>query len=112
MHGTHLITGSRWRAGSVSDRRNSLRPPVADAPGSPFFLHVNFTAPHDPLLLPPGYEKKYDPKRLPLPANFMHRHPFDHGNLDGRDEKLLPSPRSEGDVRDELAAYLKKNRKL
>lgn len=25
--------------------------------GKPFFLQVNFTAPHDPLLMPPGYEK-------------------------------------------------------
>ncbi len=74
-------------------------------PDKPFFLHVNFTAPHDPLLLPPGYEKKYDPKRMPLPANFLEKHPFDHGNLSGRDEKLLPSPRTPEDVRTELAAY-------
>lgn len=74
-------------------------------PSKPFFLHVNFTAPHDPLLLPPGYEKAYDPARLPLPANFLPRHPFDHGNLTGRDEQLWPFPRTEGDVRAELAAY-------
>ena len=74
-------------------------------PDRPYFLHVNFTAPHDPLLLPPGYEKKYDPKKMALPPNFLARHPFDHGNINGRDELLLPSPRAEADVRDELAAY-------
>lgn len=74
-------------------------------PDSPFFLHVNFTAPHDPLLMPPGYEGKYDPDEMPLPANFAPRHPFDHGNIDGRDEKLLPRPRTPPDVRADLAVY-------
>lgn len=74
-------------------------------PERPFFLHVNFTAPHDPLHIPPGYEGKYDPASLPLPSNFLPRHPFDHGNLTGRDEELLPWPRMPEAVRGELAAY-------
>ncbi|MEQ1852044.1 MAG: sulfatase-like hydrolase/transferase, partial [Chthoniobacteraceae bacterium] len=36
----------------------------------PFFLHVNFTAPHDPRLWPAGQEHRYDPARIPLPRNF------------------------------------------
>jgi len=71
----------------------------------PFFIHVNFTAPHDPRLWPPGYEKTYDPAKLPLPANFRPEHPFDHGNIRGRDELLLPFPRTADDVRQELACY-------
>jgi choline-sulfatase len=71
----------------------------------PFFLHVNFTAPHDPRLWPTGYEKIYDPAKLTLPANFRPEHPFDHGNARGRDEVLLPFPRTEDDVRQELACY-------
>lgn len=71
----------------------------------PFFLHVNFTAPHDPLVIPPGYEGKYDPAQIPLPKNFSPRHPFDHGNAGSRDEELLPLPRTEDDIRDQLAAY-------
>ncbi|NLY01369.1 MAG: sulfatase-like hydrolase/transferase [Rhodopirellula sp.] len=71
----------------------------------PFFLHVNFTAPHDPLLVPPGYEDRYDPKKLPLPPNFQPRHPFDHGNIEGRDEQLLPWPRTAEIVRKDLAVY-------
>lgn len=71
----------------------------------PFFLHVNFTAPHDPLIMPPGFDGVYDPNEMPLPANFRDEHPFDHGNFDGRDERLLPWPRTPRDVRDELAYY-------
>ena len=74
-------------------------------PEKPFFLHVNFTAPHDPLLIPPGYEKMYNPAKIPLPANFRPEHPFDHGNIRGRDEKLLPFPRTAKDVKADLAAY-------
>ncbi|MFQ5732529.1 MAG: sulfatase-like hydrolase/transferase [Planctomycetaceae bacterium] len=71
----------------------------------PFFLHVNFTAPHDPLLMPFGYEKRYDPAKMPVPANFLPKHPFDHGNYSGRDEKLFEWPRTRKMVRDELAVY-------
>jgi arylsulfatase A-like enzyme len=71
----------------------------------PFFLHVNFTAPHDPLFLPPGFEHRYAAEQLPLPPNFLPQHPFDHGNLRGRDEMLWPFPRTPAMVRDELAAY-------
>jgi arylsulfatase A-like enzyme len=81
----------------------SPHPLLADR--EPFFLHVNFTAPHDPLHIPPGYAGKYDPQDIPLPANFLPEHPFDHGNLRGRDEQLWPWPRTPGDVRGELAAY-------
>jgi arylsulfatase A-like enzyme len=71
----------------------------------PFFLHVNFTAPHDPRIWPPRYESKYDANKLPLPANFRAEHPFDHGNIRGRDEVLLPFPRTADDVQQELACY-------
>lgn len=71
----------------------------------PFFMHINFTAPHDPLIIPPGYEGKYKASDVPIPANLLPKHPFDHGNIDGRDEQLLPWPRTQADVRQEIAAY-------
>ncbi len=71
----------------------------------PFFLQVNFTSPHDPLMPPARHRARYDPARIALPPDFLPEHPFDHGNAGGRDEKLLPSPRSERDVREELALY-------
>ena len=73
----------------------------------PFFLHLNFTAPHDPLHIPPGMKERYAQlaKALPVPANFLPEHPFDHGHLGGRDEELLPWPRTRDAIRRELAAY-------
>jgi arylsulfatase A-like enzyme len=71
----------------------------------PFFLHVNFTAPHDPLIMPPGYAGKYDPAKMPLPKNFLPEHPFDHGNFRGRDELLFAWPRTSEETRGELACY-------
>ncbi|NOX55920.1 MAG: sulfatase-like hydrolase/transferase [Planctomycetes bacterium] len=74
-------------------------------PRRPFFLHINFTAPHDPLLWPRGYEGLYNPSDIPVPPNFLPEHPFDHGNLRGRDERLFAFPRTKQEVREELAVY-------
>jgi len=71
----------------------------------PWFVHVNFAFPHDPRQWPAGMKNRYDPAKMPLPANFAANHPFDHGNIDGRDEQLLPTPRTEAAVREELALY-------
>ncbi len=71
----------------------------------PFFLYVNFTAPHDPLLTPPNWGDVYDWHRMKVPENFLPRHPFDHGNFYGRDEKLLPWPRTKEDIKKDLATY-------
>ena len=78
---------------------------IESAEEKPFFLHVNFTAPHDPLVLPPGFENLYTPGDMKLPENFLPQHPFDHGNFDGRDEKLFRWPRTHGETRAEIAAY-------
>ena len=78
---------------------------VSERANKPFFIHVNFTAPHDPLLIPTGYEQAYDPRQIPLPHNFRVEHPFDTGNLNGRDEALLPKPRTKKDVREDIAVY-------
>lgn len=71
----------------------------------PFLIHLNFTAPHDPLLMPPGMADRYRPAQVPLPGNFLPEHPFDHGNQGGRDEALLPTPRTKQIVQADLAAY-------
>lgn len=74
-------------------------------PDEPWFCHVNFTAPHDPLFLPPGFEEAYRAEDMVLPENFLPVHPFDHGNFDGRDEALLAWPRTGEAVRDLLRVY-------
>src|SRR5262249_54730126 len=77
----------------------------AAKPDRALFLHVNFTAPHDPLHWPPGREGRYRAAGMKLPANFRPEHPFDHGNIQGRDELIVPAPRREADLRAERAVY-------
>ncbi len=50
-----------------------------DESGRPFFAYVPFTGPHDPRQPPPEYSERYYRRNLPLPANYMPQHPFDHG---------------------------------
>ncbi len=50
-------------------------------------------------------ENRYQAAKMPLPDNFAARHSFDHGNLDSRDEHLLPVPRTEAAVKEELELY-------
>ena len=78
---------------------------ITDEHERPFFLHVNLTAPHDPLFVPREYEGQYDAAKMPLPANFLPEHPFDHGNSKGRDELLFHWPRTPEETRGALAVY-------
>ena len=72
---------------------------------SPFVLYVAFTVPHDPRTPPAPFSSRYDSAAMPLPPNFLPEHPFDNGELNVRDELLLPTPRQPEAVQDELAAY-------
>ncbi len=74
-------------------------------PSEPFFLQVAFTGPHDPLIWPRGYEHRFAAEKMPLPKNFTPQHPFDHGNAGGRDEVIVPAPRTPEQIRAELAVY-------
>ena len=74
-------------------------------PQQPFFAYVPFMAPHDPRQPPPEYRERYYRRNLPLPANFMPQHPFDHGALILRDENLGAWPRTPAVIRDQLAEY-------
>jgi arylsulfatase A-like enzyme len=71
----------------------------------PFVLYLAFTAPHDPRTPPAEFAKVYNAAKMPLPKNYLAEHPFDNGQVKGRDEELLPWPRTEEAVRKELAAY-------
>lgn len=71
----------------------------------PFFLYLTLTVPHDPRTPPAGWETKYDPAKLPLPKNYLPKHPFNNGEMLVRDEKLLGWPRTEAEVRKETADY-------
>jgi arylsulfatase A-like enzyme len=78
----------------------------------PFFLHLNFTAPHDPRFRPTSRAPKPvsstlnpEPRTLNLPKNFAPDHPFDHGNQGGRDEVLFPRPLDPAVMREEWSVY-------
>jgi arylsulfatase A-like enzyme len=71
----------------------------------PFLLYVAFTSPHDPRTPPPAYSQLYRAEDIPLPDNFVERHPFDNGELDVRDELLAPLPRTPDAIRRHLADY-------
>ncbi len=71
----------------------------------PFFLYVALTSPHDPRTPPPKYADLYDPGKVALPPNFLPEHPFDNGELQVRDEKLAPWPRTPEAIRRHIADY-------
>ncbi|MBL9200134.1 MAG: sulfatase-like hydrolase/transferase [Opitutaceae bacterium] len=78
---------------------------AARAGDGPLFLQVNFTAPHDPLHWPAGREGARDFRSMALPGNFRAAHPFETGNLAGRDERIVAPPRTPEAVRRERAIY-------
>lgn len=72
---------------------------------APFLAYVAFNLPHDPRTAPKEYHDVYNAKKPPLPPNFLPQHPFNNGDLTGRDEKLAPWPRTPEVVRQHLADY-------
>ncbi len=87
----------------VDDAITFLRERPADA--KPFFMYLAFGNPHDPRVAAQKYLDQYDRDSIPLPKNFRPVHPFDNGEMTVRDEKLLPWPRTEADVRRTLHEY-------
>ncbi|MEO6000368.1 MAG: sulfatase-like hydrolase/transferase [Chitinophagaceae bacterium] len=71
----------------------------------PFLCYVSFTSPHDPRTPPKTFRDMYVTKKIPLPKSFMAAHPFDNGELEVRDENLLPHPRTQEAVIEELTSY-------
>ena len=62
-------------------------------------MYLAFGNPHDPRVAAQKYLDQYDRDRIPLPKNWLPVHPFDNGNMEIRDEKLLPWPRTEAALR-------------
>ncbi len=71
----------------------------------PFLLVLPYTVGHDVFKAPPGYEGKYDPAKVPLPANFMPEPPFRQFTPTIRDETVLTFPRTEAELREATAEY-------
>ena len=71
----------------------------------PFFMYLAFANPHDPRVAAGNYMSLYDREKVPLPVNWLPMHPFDNGDMIVRDERLLPWPRTEADLRRTLHEY-------
>ncbi|MFA9480276.1 sulfatase-like hydrolase/transferase [Phycisphaerales bacterium AB-hyl4] len=71
----------------------------------PFFLHIAFTAPHDPRQTHAQWHERYPVDAIELPPNFQPRHRFDNGALRIRDEMLTSMPRDPRQTHHELANY-------
>ncbi len=77
----------------------------AKTPDKPFFAYLAFKTPHDPRVVPPKFHQMYEAGKIPLPPNFLPKHPFDNGEMTIRDEKLAPFPRTPEEIRKHIAAY-------
>lgn len=71
----------------------------------PFFMYLGYETPHDPRVPTTEDAEYYARQSIPLPKNFLPQHPFNNGEMTVRDEQLLPWPRTEAALRDELRAY-------
>lgn len=109
----HYDSTGRYGVPFVADRFSSemFADAAVDFLGSvkhdrtPYVAYVAFTSPHDPRNILPEYGERYLPDTLTLPGNFLPSHPFDNGDLDIRDEMVLPPPRTEAGIRNEMALY-------
>ena len=77
---------------------------VANA-ASPFFIYVGFNSPHDPRQAPREFVERYPSARIEVPPNYLAEHPFDNGDLRGRDERLAPFPRTREAVQVHRSEY-------
>ncbi|MCH7905092.1 MAG: sulfatase-like hydrolase/transferase [Armatimonadetes bacterium] len=71
----------------------------------PFVIYVAFSSPHDPRSAPQEYHDMYPPAEIELPPNFAPIHPFDNGDMNVRDEKLSPVPRTVERTKKEISDY-------
>jgi len=71
----------------------------------PFCMYLAFSNPHDPRVAAPAYRALYQTEKLKLPENYLPLHPFDNGELEIRDERLAPWPRTAATIRSHLQDY-------
>lgn len=96
---------SQYAAEAFADDAEAFLLKRSRQPDTPFFLHLALTLPHDPFDPPPDWKEPPEAEWPPLPPDFQPQHPFDIGDLDVRDEQLLPWPRPPREVRRMAARY-------
>jgi arylsulfatase A-like enzyme len=76
-----------------------------DRGNKPFFMYLAFGNPHDPRVVNPEDRAWYEDAKIPLPRNYLPVHPFDWGEMTGRDEQLAAWPRTPEEIRRHLGDY-------
>ena len=71
----------------------------------PVFMYLAYANPHDPCVADQKWLDMYDEAQIELPANYLPQHPFDNGELQVRDETLLPWPRTPQALQRHLRSY-------
>jgi len=99
--GAMVHSSERWADQTI----DFLRAHAGNENPEPFLAHLAFHAPHDPRQAPQEYLDWYPVDAMPLPPNYRAQHPFDNGEMQVRDEKLAPFPRTEFSVKTNLAEY-------
>lgn len=98
--------GLEDRASASEDDANAVIEFLRGHKGEqPFFVYLAPPVPHDPRVAPKKFMDMYDPARIPLPRNFLPKHPFDNGDMEVRDELLAPVPRTPDAMKRHIADY-------
>ncbi len=89
--------GTHWSEGVANNTLEFLEQAKKD--NKPFFMYIAFNATHDPRQSPKEYIELYPLEEMVVPKNFLANYPYDKEigcNPTGlRDERLMPSPRTE-----------------
>ena len=103
--------GSKWHGDRAVE---FLEMYASEERKQPFLMYFGFSHPHDPRYGKAELYAKYgasdeapvvpDPESPPLPLNYLPKHPFKHGNDEGRDETKVQgvmTRRDEAAIRNE-----------
>ena len=96
-HGGFWEGGTHWSEVVKNHALDFITQATADE--KPFFMYIAFNATHDPRQAPKEYIDMYPLDSIELPKNYLPNYPYDEEigcNPTGlRDERLMPSPRTE-----------------
>jgi choline-sulfatase len=89
--------GTHWSEVVANNAIEFLNEAKKDS--KPFFMYIAFNATHDPRQAPKEYIDMYPLKDIKVPVNFLPNYPYDSAigcpPKGLRDERLMPTPRTE-----------------
>jgi arylsulfatase A-like enzyme len=95
--GGYWVGGTHWSEVVANNGIDFIEQAIAD--DQPFFMYIAFNATHDPRQSPKEYIDMYPLDSIEVPEDFMENYPYDEeigcDPTKLRDERLMPSPRTE-----------------